>query len=199
MGADRRMFPAPWPTLQDFIAHDWMTHTGEPSLAAVAEAMCTARNIRDGDSLIGTSLGGMVAGEITKIRNIKKLFLVGSAVRKEEINRLLAALHPLAQVTPLDWLRFSAGKIPHELAQMFAQAESSFIRAMCAAVFAWPGLAATATKVYRIHGRHDLVIPAPAAVDLLLEGGHLISITHAKECVEFIRTELSLSRSAAGN
>ena len=149
--------------------------------------MCEARNIRDGDSLVGSSLGGMVACEIAKIRKIKTLYLVGSATRKEEVSTLLAILHPLAQVAPFDWLRFSAGKVPNELAQMFADTESSFVRAMCAAIFKWEGLGTSATKVYRLHGKHDLVVPPPIKADLLLDGGHLISITHAKQCVDYIR------------
>jgi len=190
MGADRRMYPAPWPTLPDFIAHDWILHSGEKSLADVAKSMCDVSGIRDGDTLVGSSLGGMVACEITKIRKIPCLYLVGSATRKEEISALLAKIHPLARFAPIDWLRFSAGKIPAEIVQMFAGIEASFVRAMCSAVFEWDGLGVSSTKVYRIHGKHDLVIPSPASVDLLLNGGHLISISHARHCVEFIKAKL---------
>ena len=190
MGADRRMYPAPWGSLPDFVAHDWMAHAGEKNLAEVARAMVEACGIRDGDTLVGASLGGMVACEIAKIRKIPRLFLIGSAVRREEISALLAALHPLAKVAPFEWLQFSAGKIPHELAQMVSGGDAAFVRAMCAAVFEWEGLGDSATEVYRIHGKRDLVIPPPAKADLLLEGGHLISITHAVDCVEFIGTAL---------
>ncbi len=70
---------------------------------------------------------------------------------------------------------------------MFAESESSFLRAMCPAVFRWQGLGVTSTKVYRIHGKYDMVIPARGKVDLLLDGGHLISMSHAKECADFVR------------
>jgi hypothetical protein len=149
--------------------------------------MCDFCRINDGDVMIGASLGGMVACEITKIRKISRLYLIGSAVRKEEISRLLAVLHPLVQVAPVDWLRISAGKIPMELAQMFTSTETPFVRAMCAAIFKWEGLVPNTTKVFRLHGRHDFVIPPPKTVDLLIDGGHLISMTHAEECTEFIR------------
>ena len=189
MGADRRMFPEPWFSLPNFMAHNWIRHSGEKNLAEVARSMCEAQSIQDGDTLVGCSLGGMVACEITKIRKIPVLYLIGSATCKEEINSLLAILHPLAQVAPIDWLRFSAGKIPHELAQMFSNIEPSFVRTMCSAVFQWDGLGDTDTKIYRIHGKYDLVIPPPKKADLLLEGGHLISMSHADQCVEFIRTQ----------
>jgi len=189
MGADHRMFPAPWTDLPGFMAHDWVGHAGEKNLREVARSMCEARGIRDGDVLIGASLGGMIACEITKIRAIPTLYLIGSATSKDEVSRVLAALHPLAQVAPIDWLRLSAGSIPVELAQMFTGIEASFIRAMCLAVFQWDGLGATESRVVRIHGKHDLVIPAPKGVDLLLDGGHLISISHASQCSAFVRAD----------
>jgi len=193
MGADERMFPLPWANLPGFVGHNWKSCTGEQTLAGVAATICKTGSIKDGDSLIGASLGGMVACEITKIRKINTLYLVGSATHKEEINRILQFLHPLAPVAPVDWLRFSAGKIPHEFAQMFAEADSTFIRAMCPAIFQWQGLADTGTKIHRIHGRHDLVIPPPKNMDLPLDGGHLIAITHASECVEYIRNQPATS------
>ena len=191
MGADRRMYPAPWNTIPGFVAHDWIRHSGEKTLAQVARAMCEAQGVQDGDDLVGSSLGGMVACEITKLRRIPMLFLVGSATQKEEVSRLLAALHPLARIAPFDWLRLLAGWIPAELAEMYAGVEASFIRAMCAAIFEWDGLGFSETRVYRIHGKHDLVIPPPSKVDLLLDGGHLISITHAEQCAEFVKANLN--------
>jgi pimeloyl-ACP methyl ester carboxylesterase len=191
MGANRQMYPPPWMTLPEFVAHDWTRFSGEKSLADIAQSMCAARNICDGDSIVGASLGGMVACEIAKIRRIKMLFLVGSATRKEEINTVLSILSPLIHVAPIDWLRFSAGKIPGELAQMFAEAEAPFLRAMSSAIFEWQGSVGSATQVYRIHGKKDLVIPPPPHPDLLLDGGHLISMTHPVHCVEFIKAKVS--------
>jgi len=186
MGADHRMYPPPWTSIPNFVAHDWVHYSGEQSLSEIAHSMCDSCHINDGDVLIGASLGGMVACEITRIRKISSLYLIGSAIRKEEISSLLTLLHPLAQIAPIDWLRISASAIPTELAQMFSKAEPAFIRAMCAAIFTWDGLAPHAANVLRIHGKHDLVIPPQQPIDLLLDGGHLISMTHAAECVEFI-------------
>lgn len=190
MGADHRMYPAPWGDLPGFVAHDWVRHAGETSLGDVARSMCEARGIRDGDILVGASLGGMIACEITKIRAIPALYLIGSATCKDEVSRVLAVLHPLAQVAPIDCLRLSAASIPLELAQMFTGVEASFIRAMCLAIFQWNGLGATNSRIVRIHGRHDLVIPSPERVDLLLDGGHLISISHATQCSAYVRSDL---------
>ncbi|WP_407925419.1 hypothetical protein [Geomonas oryzae] len=189
MGADNRMYPVPWSSLPDFVPHNWVRYSGETSLQEMAESMCDSCLIKDGDNLIGSSLGGMVACEITKIRKIRRLYLIGSAAQKEEVSRLLTFLHPLVKVAPIELVRLSAGKVPLELAQMFADAESAFVRTMCAAIFKWDGLGRTTTQVLRLHGRHDMVIPPPKSVDLLVDGGHLIAMSHARECVQFIATQ----------
>jgi pimeloyl-ACP methyl ester carboxylesterase len=190
MGADHRMFPEPWTGLPGFRAHDWVTSPGLTSLRQVAGAMVDAAGIADGDVLVGCSLGGMVAAEITKLRKIPQLFLVGSAVRKEEVNAWAARLHPLADKVPISWLKKAAGKLPHEAATMLAEADAGFIRRMCPAIFQWAGLGETDTRVWRIHGRKDLLISPPAQCDLLLDGGHLIAMTHARECVAFVKERL---------
>ncbi len=143
-------------------------------------------SIRDGDSLVGASLGGIVSCEIAKFRKIQTLFLIGSAKSKNEVNSFLSILHPFVDIAPISWLQFSAGKIPSDLTQMFADVDASFIRAMCRAIFNWNGFESSATRVFRIHGLHDFIIPPPADVDLLFDGGHLLSMTHAKECVAAI-------------
>lgn len=190
MGADRRIFPDPWGTLPDFVAHDWPRHRGERTLAEVARAVAETYAIKDGDVLVGTSLGGMVACEIAKVRKLQALFLVGSATSRNEVSRPLAFLHPLAGITPFTWLRLAAGRVPGELPRMFSEAEASFLRSMCSAIFQWEGLATGAVRCFRVHGRRDLIIPPPPEVDLLLNGGHLIAMTHALECVEFVAANL---------
>ena len=190
MGANRLMFPSPWDELPDMVVHEWSEFPNHVSLPELAQTICERQGVRDGDVVIGASLGGMVACEIAKRRQLRALFLVGSAVRKEEINPLLAFLHPLAQVAPIDLVRLSSASIPTDLTQMLKDADSKFIRAMCRAIFEWEGLGDHPVPCYRLHGRLDLVIPPPKKVDLLLVGGHLISVTHATQCVEFIRTAL---------
>lgn len=76
--------------------------------------------------------------------------------------------------------------MPGELMQMFEASQADFIRAMCAAIFEWDGLNEDVITPLRIHGRSDRVIPLPKEVDLVLDGGHLIAMTHSEECVRFL-------------
>ena len=198
MGADHRMFPDPWNRLPGFSACDWPRHRGERTLSGIAHRVCEEYRIADGDIVVGASLGGMIACEIAKIRKLDTLYLVGSAICHDEVSRLLTVFHPLIDLAPIEWLRFSAGKIPADMAQMFATVETSFVRCMSKAIFQWEGLGAVPVRLVHIHGRRDLVIPPPAHADLLLDdGGHLISMTHARPCTEFIEANQSSQATAA--
>lgn len=189
-GADQRMFPGPWGELPGFVAHDWSAVRQTRDLPELAAAVTAEWKIQDDDTLVGCSLGGMVACEILRLRRIKRLFLIGSATRRTDVNPWLTTLCPLIDLTPVNWLRLAADKVPGDVAAMFAASDPDFVRAMCKAIFQWNGLGETATPVYRIHGRQDRVIPPPAGADLLLEGGHLVAMTHAPQCVAFVRERL---------
>ena len=187
MGADSRMYSGAWRTLPQCRFLDWSLYDGKSTIAALAERLITEQNIRAGDYLIGTSLGGIVACEVANRLDVAGLALVGSAKNKDEISALLRVLHPLANLTPLECIQKAAGKVPGDLAQMYHEGQAPFIRAMCQAIFDWEGLNEARIKALRIHGRHDRVIPHPEGVQNYLDGGHLIVLTHAQECVACIR------------
>jgi len=112
MGADHRMYPAPWAALPNCRIHDWPAYHGEDSINALARRVIAEQEIKDGDTIVGSSLGGMVACEIAGLRRLDWVFLLGSGKNRREISGLLAALHPLAKVAPFDFLRRAAGKFP---------------------------------------------------------------------------------------
>jgi len=193
MGADHRMYPGPWRQLPGAVFLDWPQDAATASIGALAHQVIERAGIADGDTLIGSSLGGIVACEIARFRRIDHLFLVGSARRKEEVSALLRLLLPVVDLAPLPFLQRAVGKLPTELGAMFAASDPAFIRGMCRAIFAWNGLPEGLTSLHRIHGRADLVIPPPPQVDRLLGGGHLIAMTHASECVQFVARGLNLA------
>ncbi len=184
------MYAGAWRSLPDACFLDWRTCVGEKSLAGVASRLIVENGIGDGAIVVGSSLGAMVACEMAKLRRLRGLVLVGGAKNKEEISGVLYALRPLIDFAPLELIQYAAGKVPEELAQMLSRSEPAFIRAMCRAIFEWEGLDESRLTPLRIHGKHDHVIPLPAKIDLVLNGGHLIAMTHASECVDFIRGSL---------
>jgi len=192
MGADERMYPGPWRSLPDAQFLRWPAYAGEESIDAVVWRMVAEHNIVPGSVVVGSSLGGMVGCEIANRMQLSALFLIGSACEPSEVNRILAALHPLANVVPFRQLQSLVGKLPHGYAELFTEADPEFVRSMCHAIFKWNGLQPGVARPIRLHGSRDLVIPCPSSVDLRIDGGHMISLTHAEECVAFIRRRLGL-------
>jgi hypothetical protein len=193
MGATARMYAPPWNELDGVTFHDWPTWKGESEIADFAKRLIVEHRIVDGDCAAGSSLGGIVASEIGSHVRLRTVILIGSAARKEEIHRLISALRPLFPLAPLPFLKALSGKIPNDLTRMFSNSDPAFIKAMAAAIFRWNGLTDNVPR-FRIHGRKDRIIPRPPGVDHLIEGGHLIAMTHARECVEAIREHLAPER-----
>ena len=191
MGADSGMFAGSWRHLPDTVFIDWPSYQGEQTLTEIAGRIVTLYDIPDGAVVIGTSLGGMIACEIAKLRRLRRLVLIGSAVHPKEINTLLTTLRPLAKYAPVDLLQMLATSAPGELARMFTRTDPEFIRTTLQAIFTWTGIDSAQPSPLRIHGKHDRVIPPPDHADLILNGGHLIAMTHALECCDFIIKNLN--------
>lgn len=185
------MYSGTWRTLPECVFVDWPDYAGETSISALAKKVVSAEKITRHSILAGSSLGGIVACEIANQLPLAGLILIGSATNKTEVNPLLATLHPLIDLAPLSFIQQAAGKVSGELGQMFRQSNPDFIRAMTRAIFNWDGLVTAPPKLLRLHGKHDHVILPPPDTDHLIDGGHLIAMTHPAECTaliaEFIR------------
>jgi len=191
MGCDGRMFPHPWDSLSGWQAHSWPTWQGESTLEALAERVCIENEISDGDVVVGASLGGMVGCEIARLRQLSALVLLGSACHPSEIGHPFDWIHPIARIAPFWLIQGVARRLPMKSARMFADAEPEFVRAMCKAIFRWKGIDPSIPPPIRIHGRRDWVIPPPTGCQRLISGGHVISMTHPRMCVESIQTALA--------
>jgi pimeloyl-ACP methyl ester carboxylesterase len=185
MGATSEMYSGIWRRLPDAIFHDWPDFMGEREIPELAQRLRFAHGIEPGDTLIGSSLGGIVACEISNQIEVAELILVGSAVNVSEINPLLGMLWPLVDLVPLDLIGRMAGWMPDALMQMYAESDPAFIRAMTRAMFDWEGLRSR-VPVTRIHGMRDLMIPCPSSIKRPVPGGHLIAMTQPEACVRQI-------------
>jgi pimeloyl-ACP methyl ester carboxylesterase len=191
MGADHRMYGAPaWRALEDARFLDWPKYAGESSIAEIAGRVILDAGIEDDAIVMGSSLGGVVACEISRRRRLRSLVLIGSAAHREELSWLLEALSPLVSLAPISFIQALAGKMSGELGEMFASGQADFIRAACLAIFEWTGLDRSRIVPVRLHGRKDWVIPLPPDSDFIVEGGHLIAMTHSDECVIFLKERL---------
>ena len=188
MGATSSMYGDLWKKELEGQFHDWPKWQGERALTDIAKRIIEEHRIESGDTVIGTSLGGILACEIANQVDLKRIVLIGSAQRKEEINSILSALHPLIDLTPIAFIQMSSGKLPSDLTDMFSHSDPEFIRNMSKAIFSWDGLKSD-VPVLRIHGKKDLVISLPKDADHTVDGGHLIVMTHPHECIKPIKGE----------
>ena len=193
MGANSSMYTSydEWNTLEGVKFIDWPIWSGEKSLRELAERLIRIHKISKEDTIVGSSLGGMIAVEIAKLVDAKKVILIGSAAEPSEVNKFLLKLTPLVSITPIKFIQFLTGKYDSHLLTMFRETDGDFIRNMCLAIKSWPGSEAFA-RISRIHGRNDSVIRCPETANVIQNGGHLIAMTHAKECTDLLKEQLAL-------
>jgi pimeloyl-ACP methyl ester carboxylesterase len=189
MGASASMYNALRRTVDfeiNFI--NWPDYRGEKTYTEVAHRIITEHGISDGDIVGGSSLGGMVALEVAKIVNPKAIILLGSAVTSKEVQNILAIIAPLASVTPISVIQVLVGKNKNLVSSMFADTNPEFIRAMCTYLSSWAGYQGSLEKIFRLHGKKDLVIPCPTSgCDIVEDAGHLIAMTHIVETAAFLK------------
>ena len=190
MGATASMYGEAWRERLDGQFHDWPKWQGEQTLTAITKSIIEAHKVEAGDTVVGTSLGGIIACEIANLIELERIVLIGSARRKEEVNQILSLLHPLIDLAPIAFIQMSSGKLPGDLFEMFTHSDPAFIKNMSKAIFTWEGLQSK-VPVLRIHGTNDLVIPNPDETDYAIYGGHLIVMTHPLECIEAIQGEIN--------
>ncbi len=187
MGADQRLYPGPWLALDNSCFLNWPEYQGEKTLGDIAKRMISDNDISASDSVAGSSLGGMVALEIAHRLGLKTVFLFGSAVDPSEINPVLRTLAPIAKVTPIEFFGHISSMIPNDIFKMFGASDPDFIRAMCLAIIDWQGYKGDVSNVVRIHGEKDRIIGCPKHCHIIKDGGHLIAMTHAQECVTILK------------
>ncbi len=186
MGATSNMYSGPWRKIPNAKFINWPRYNGEKTISEVAESVIRRYGIMRSDSVAGSSLGGIVSLEIADKLGIRNVYLFGSAVSKNEINPLLRFLSPLSEITPIKVIQALAGKFRNEFLTMFHSSETEFIRAMCHAVSNWQGYKGDQSIIKRIHGENDKVISCFGACKKIKDGGHLIAMTHAADCIEII-------------
>lgn len=198
MGADSSMYGEAFRKLAGIKYVDWPRNNNEQTISQISKRIIKENNIQLNDTVGGSSLGGIVAAEISRHVALKKLILIGSTLIPGNINPILKKLSTLPAITPVTLIQTLAGKIntwqESRLLKMFSQAESSFIRSMCKAVFEWEGNPEPDCPTAHIHGANDKVIfPPRRGAKILADGGHLIAMTHEQCVVDFINEGAGLN------
>jgi len=207
LGSDSRTFRGAWAELAHATCVEWPEYDGEMTITAYARFAADAWRIPDGAILVATSLGGAIACEIARIRALRAVVLIASSPSASDF----VGIRPTRRMAKFGSLR-GIQRLLHEREgirrQRYGRDPTPFRRAlldaieqftvtslplyvgMMEAITRWPGGADLAVRMVRIHGRHDRKLRVPASADLLLDGGHLIAMSHARECVDFIKAKV---------
>lgn len=196
MGADSSMYGEAFRKLEGVKYIEWPRYKNEQTISELSRRIIKENSIQPNDIVGGSSLGGIVAAEISKLIKVNKIILVGSTLSSDNINPILRKLSALSEITPVKLIQVFAGKANsiHEniLLKMFSHSESLFIKSMCKAVFEWQGNQKPSCHVAHIHGEKDSVIfPPSTGANIVKNGGHLIAMTHEQPVIEFINVNIS--------
>jgi len=181
----------PFPTrLADYAAPPHPACT----FAEYAEFMIQSHGIQPGDSIIGVSLGGMMACEISKRIPIRQITLISSCTHSRQLQPLLTRMSFLGPHLPWPLFRRIARPLPglsparRQAVQMFQKADSDFVRWACTHAAHWQGLTQPHPDLVSIHGDRDPVFPVGRQkIHHLIPGGdHLMVISRRDEILPLL-------------
>lgn len=191
MGAGSKMYSGPWNELENSHFIDWPPYDGEKSIADLANRLIREHKMNSDDSFIGSSLGGMVGLEIGAIIGSKDIILIGSAVNPTELSILSKAIMPFSLKPVVKISQLISSLANDTVSRMYTNSEPEFIVEMSKAIRIWQGFRGDPQSIVRIHGKKDRFITCPQDhCKTVADGGHLIAITHARECVDFIKEKI---------
>ncbi|QDU31134.1 Alpha/beta hydrolase family protein [Anatilimnocola aggregata] len=211
LAADASVFAPQKLAFPQLVVPRWLKPERRETLTSYCERV--AAEIRPNTRCVlgGASFGGIIALEMAQYLNPLAVVLIGSVRGPSELPRRVCfwrpfrSLVPLAPVTPFQW---SAGKVsllqqwwPHfaGVARQFSQADADVFRWSVRQLLAWQNAPVVDCPVFQIHGQFDRVLPARLTrPDVVVPGGHVISLTHSQAVNEFLRHSLQQVARADG-
>ena len=144
--------------------------------------------IRPGDSLIGVSLGGMMACEIARQISIRKITLISSCTDSRHIQPVIRRMRPFSRVVP--WWFIQRAPFPTPVLSPTRKRALAMLRRANTDFLPWACLHAAVWKcpvnhpdLVRIHGDRDPVFPiSRQEIHHIVRGGdHLMVLSRWQE------------------
>lgn len=187
MGADSRLFDGIALSGHDTLRVTWIPHRPDEDLATYAARFAAHYGVSSEDTLVGVSMGGIVAGTIAQAIMPRRLVLISTCTDIGQLSPLIATFSRIGPLTPFEvarWLPRGLMPAHRTLAlEMFEAQDMAFIRWACGAIMRWPGTPRLPGSV-TIHGTADRVFPIrrQPQVDIAIPGGgHLMVMDRAAD------------------
>ncbi|MFM2145872.1 MAG: hypothetical protein RL732_708 [Bacteroidota bacterium] len=200
LGADRRAFRnIKLPQGFEAVYLDWFSPYQEETLEAYAKRMSAGIDQRQPFALIGLSMGGMVAVEISKISKPAILILISSIPRSSCLPAIYrwAGAMGMHRCIPINWLKsgmllkrfFMVESLPdrEQIIAMVKQADPLFIRWALRAILRWRNTGVPQTY-FHIHGDQDEIFPIHHVqpTHIVRGGKHLMVLNHAADVNKYL-------------
>ncbi len=195
LGADERVFSSLSISLP-MVHLLWIEPQPKETLTEYAHRM--AHQIPDNEDfvLMGLSLGGMIATEISKIRKPKCTILLSSAIHNTEIPTLYRVIGAMGilPIIPANWFTlpmfiakpvFGVSTSSNLLKEYLKHTNRNFLKWAVNAIAHWKtDNALPNSPVYRVHGTADLILPRikdKTNTHWVKKGTHLMVLEKPKE------------------
>lgn len=190
MNCRGRSFKHVWYTLGNFVPMDFCHMMFTHNYYETAKVLVDTYDIQDGDIIVGTCLGGMVAQEFVKLRKLKAMILVASPCSRDDYYSTYRYVTPILLALSDSVFRFifkSSPAIPPRIAALMNdELGVKNIRKFIIQALAWRGCDLN-LPICRIHGDTDFLFPIPPTCDYLINGGHFVGIVNSDICVDSIK------------
>ena len=205
LGADASIFQPQLNAFPELIVPEWSPLRDQEGFQSYCKRL--AEQIDPGCPCVigGASFGGMVAMEVAQHLDAQACLLIGSIRNERQLPLRIRALRPIGfgvALLPVTWLqraaalsaRFAPAATPIQITtamQQFSGADPTLIRWSARQILRWKA-PKIPIPIFRIHGERDHIFPIRHTTpdEVVHGGGHIISLTHARQVNLFLRVHL---------
>lgn len=205
LGADRRVFNHIHLNNEFDVEYlDWIKPIKYETLDQYALRLADKINMKEPFGLVGLSMGGMIAVEISKKYKVQKLVLLSSVPVSKELPSFyrLSAMFKFHKMLPpavfksaslLKWI-FNAETKENKLLmrQIISDADVNFVKWAMDAIVNWKN-EEIPQQIFHIHGDNDFLLPLKntSATHVVKGGSHMMVLNQAKEVSNIINSILA--------
>jgi pimeloyl-ACP methyl ester carboxylesterase len=204
LGADARAFDRVNLDGYEVTHLNWLIPERGETMNQYAQRLAEPMNGKANSVVIGVSLGGMLASEMTTFLPDMRAILISSIKSPEERSLILKAgrVFPVHGLVPVSFMKrmsflwtYAKRKYPEEdvkhMIQMFRETDSRFLRWGMMNAPRWKGRG-DASRISHIHGDRDLMFPIGRirGCEVVQGGTHLMVYQRGEEVTRLIRARL---------
>jgi pimeloyl-ACP methyl ester carboxylesterase len=208
LGADKRMYEPQLKIIPDAIIIEHLDPRKGESISAYAKRLVPFINQSEPFTVIGTSLGGMIAIELCRYVRPEKVILIASVKNRRELPPFIRSMKylNLHKLLPGDFYKKlnklaarrldSRGDSPVAglILQMTEDANPEFISWAIDAVINWQPTHEITQEVFHIHGTNDHLFPSRLIKNFtaIKKGSHVMNLSMSDEVNAVLRQILHI-------